>query len=453
MRLSTTARMALAAILLALVSGLVPVAFLWHATHDDAIEELRRDTVEQSESLAAVEHRAGEAALRVAIEQARAADDGSLVAAVVDRKGKRLAGAGPDRFDVTLAEPGFRIDRLAAVGPWSDREAGFIARRIGAGWLVSGRQLDDWETAQRTIERALFLSMLLSCVLGIAGGLVLTRYVTRRIDAVATTADAVAAGDLARRVAVADGTVAAGQGDAFDRLGGRVNAMLDKIERLMGELRIVTDSVAHDLRSPIARLRARAEAALAAEDPAQRDTALAGLVAETEIVTRMLAVLLEISRSEAATRTSFAEAAPAELLTALAELYEPLAEEDGVTLRLALDAEPPPLPLHRELLSQALANLVDNALRHAGDGGGIVLRLTAGEGEIRFQVEDRGPGIAAEQQAEARRRFGRLDPARSKPGAGLGLALVEAVARLHGGRLELGDNAPGLIATIVLPTG
>jgi signal transduction histidine kinase len=446
MRLSTTARMALAAILLALVSGLVPVAFLWHATHDDAIEELRRDTVEQSESLAAVEHRAGEAALRVAIEQARAADDGSLVAAIVDPKGKRLAGAGPDRFDITLAEPGFRIERLAADGLWSDREAGFIARRIGAGWLVSGRQLDDWETAQRTIERALFLSMLFSCVLGIGGGLVLTRYVTRRVDAVATTADAVAAGDLARRVAVAEG-----QGDAFDRLGGRVNAMLDKIERLMGELRIVTDSVAHDLRSPIARLRARAEAALAAEDPAQRDAALAGLVTETEIVTRMLAVLLEISRSEAATRTSFTGAAPAELLTALAELYEPLAEEDGVTLHLALDADPPPMPLHRELLSQALANLVDNALRHAGDSGEIVLRLTAGEGEIRFQVEDRGPGIAAEQQAEARRRFGRLDPARSKPGAGLGLALVEAVARLHGGRLELDDNAPGLIAAIVLP--
>ncbi|UIJ44930.1 HAMP domain-containing histidine kinase [Sphingomonas cannabina] len=448
MRLSTTARMALAAILLALVSGLVPVAFLWHATHDDAIEELRRDTVEQSESLAAVERRAGEAALRVAIEQARAADDGSLVAAIVDRRGTRLAGAGPDRFDITLTDPAFRIERLAADGPWSQREAGFIARRIGAGWLVSGRQLDDWETAQRTIERALFLSMLFSFLLGIAGGLVLTRYVTRRIDAVATTADAVAAGDLARRVVVAEG-----RGDAFDRLGGRVNAMLDKIERLMGELRIVTDSVAHDLRSPIARLRARAEAALAAEDPAQRDAALAGLVTETEIVTRMLAVLLEISRSEAATRTSFAEAAPAELLTALAELYEPLAEEDGVTLHLALDADPSPMPLHRELLSQALANLVDNALRHAGDSGEIVLRLTAGEGEIRFQVEDRGPGIPAEQQAEARRRFGRLDPARSKPGAGLGLALVEAVARLHGGRLDLGDNGPGLIAAIVLPRG
>lgn len=446
MRLSTTARMALAAILLALVSGLVPVAFLWRATHDDAIEELRRDTVEQSDALAAVERRAGAAALRVAIEQARASDDGSLIAAIVDTKGVRRAGAGPDRFSVALAEPGFRIDRLAASGPWAEREAGFVARRIGDGWLVSGRQLDDWETAQRTIERALLLSLLVALALGVGGGLALTRYVTRRIDGVATTADAVAAGDLGRRVVVAER-----HGDAFDRLGARVNAMLDRIERLMGELRIVTDSVAHDLRSPIARLRARAEAALAADDPAQRDAALAGLVTETEIVTRMLAVLLEISRSETATRSGFAEAAPAELLTALAELYEPLVEEDGAMLSLAIDADVAPMPLHRELLSQALANLVDNALRHGGNGAPIVLRLVAADGEVRFQVEDRGPGIPAGQQAEARRRFGRLDPARSKPGAGLGLALVEAVARLHGGRLDLDDNAPGLVAAIVLP--
>ncbi len=111
----------------------------------------------------------------------------------------------------------------------------------------------------------------------------------------------------------------------------------------------------------------------------------------------------------------------------------------------------PSTSLHRELLSQALANLIDNALRHGGEGGAITLRLARPEGEVRFQVEDRGPGIAAGDRAEARRRFGRLDPARSKPGAGLGLALVEAVARLHGGRLELGDNAPGLIAAIALP--
>jgi len=446
MRLSTTARMALAAIVLALVSGLVPVAFLWRATHDDAIEELRRDTVEQSDALAAVEHRAGVAALRVAIEQARTSDDGSLIAAIVDARGVRQAGAGPDRFSVPLAEPGFRIDRLAASGPWAEREAGFVSRRIGTGWLISGRELDDWETAQRTIERALLLSMLVSLALGVGGGLALTRYVTRRIDGVATTADAVAAGDLARRVVVAER-----HGDAFDRLGARVNAMLDRIERLMGELRIVTDSVAHDLRSPIARLRARAEAALAADDPTQRDAALAGLVTETDIVTRMLAVLLEISRSEVATRSGFADAAPAELLTALAELYEPLAEEDGAALTLAIDADVPAMPLHRELLSQALANLVDNALRHGGEGAPIVLRLAASGDEVRFQVEDRGPGIPADQQAEARRRFGRLDPARSKPGAGLGLALVEAVARLHGGRLDLANNAPGLIAAIVLP--
>ncbi len=226
--------------------------------------------------------------------------------------------------------------------------------------------------------------------------------------------------------------------------------MLDRIERLMGELRVMTDSVAHDLRSPIARLRARAEAALTASDPVQRDAALGGLIAETDIITRMLTVMLEISRSEATGRSGFVATDPAELMAAVADLYEPLLDEAGTVLIADLSAAAP-LSLHRELLSQAIANLIDNAVRHAGDGRAITLRVRDEPGCLRLAVEDRGPGIAVEDRAQALRRFGRLDPARSKPGAGLGLALVEAVARLHGGTLELSDNAPGLIATIMLP--
>lgn len=445
MRLSTTARMAALAIVLTLIAGLVPVAFLWRATHDDAIEVLRRDTGEQADALAATWRRSGLPALRDAVEQVRSSDDPAVVAAIVDRRGVRVAGAGPDRL-TTPPAPGFRIERLAEGGSWGEREAGVEMRRVGDRWLVNGRLLDDWEAAQRTIERALALSALVSLALGIAGGLALTRYVTRRVDAVATTADAVAAGNLARRVATDGGD------DAFDRLGLRVNAMLDRIERLMAELRLMTDSLAHDLRSPIARLRARAEAALAASDHAQREAALGGLITETDVVTRMLTVLLEISRSEASERSGFTLADPAEVMAAVADLYEPLLDEGGTSLVTAFAAAPP-LLLHRELLSQAVTNLIDNALRHAGEGRTVTLRVLSDATAVRMQVEDRGPGIAPEDRDAARRRFGRLDPARSRPGAGLGLALVEAVARLHGGTLDLSDNAPGLIATIVLPRG
>jgi signal transduction histidine kinase len=444
MKLSITARLALLAIGLALVSSLALAALIWQQTHDDAIGELRRDTIEQSDTFAAVYRSGGIKALAQAIDRAQA-DDDTLVVEVVDGNGHRLLGAGPDRLAVIPATSPFRIEVLGADGDWAAAESGFVIRPAGKNWLVSGRMLDDWERAQRAIEQALFLAVMLAIVLGIIGGLVLTRYVSRRLDRIAGAVDAVAAGDLGRRVETSGG-------DAFDRLGIRINGMLDRIDRLMAELRIVTDSVAHDLRSPIARLRARAETALSAEDEAQREAALAGLTAETDLVMRMLGVLLEISRTEAASRDAFAATNPAVLIEEIAELYAPVAEEAGLAFEVTVISRPSaPVPLHRELLSQAIANLIDNALRHALSGGSIGLSLSAAEGFLRIAVADRGPGIAEDDRAEALRRFGRLDQARSLPGAGLGLALVEAVARLHGGRLELADNAPGLVATLVLP--
>ncbi|MCW3836297.1 sensor histidine kinase [Sphingomonas canadensis] len=443
MRLPITARIALLAVGLALVSSLALAGLVWQQTHDDAIGALRRDTIEQADAFAAVLRSGGMPALARAIENA-GDDDDTLVAEVVDGSGRRLAGVGPERLAFRPDAEGFRIGVLAAEGDWAAAESGYVIRPAGAHWLVSGRMLDDWERAQRAIERALLLAVALAVVLGIAGGFVLARYVARRLDRIAGAVDAVAAGDLGRRVE-------ASGGDAFDRLGLRINGMLDRIDRLMAELRVVTDSIAHDLRSPIARLRSRAEAALAAEDPAQRDTALAGLVTETDLVMRMLAVLLEISRTEAASREALAPADPAALIEEIAELYAPVAEEAGMDFTVDIAAHPPSVPLHRELMGQALANLIDNAMRHAAAGGGIALSLAVAPGALRITVADRGPGIAQEQRAEALRRFGRLDSARSLPGAGLGLALVEAVVRLHGGTLELGDNAPGLAATLVLP--
>ena len=410
-------------------------------TRSDALDAVRRETVEQADALVAVYRTGGLPAVTDAIADARAPGDTSLVLAVVDPSGRRLAGFGPAQ----LHDPRRASFRIGRLGPPGGREAGYELRPLGPDWLLAGRTLDLLAAEQRALERALAVAVVISLALGVAAGLVLARYVARRLDGIARVIDAAGEGDLSRRV----GTVA-GSGDAFDRLASRLDAMLAKVEALMGELRLVTDGLAHDLRSPLTRLRVRAEQAALAE-PVARDAALSGLLAETDLVMRMLTTAIEISRSESVARDRLQPAAAGPLIAEIAELYEPVVEEAGLAFRLALDAAPPPMPLHRELLSQAVANLLDNAIKHAAGGGEVTLRLAATPREVTIAVEDRGPGIAEADRARALKRFGRLDAARSTPGAGLGMALVEAVARLHGGRFALADNAPGLIARIVLP--
>ena len=221
----------------------------------------------------------------------------------------------------------FRIGTIGTAPPWSEREAGYAVRRVGPYWLVSGRLLDDWQQEQRGIENALLAATLLSLALGIGGGLVVTRYVGRRLNSVADTIERVAEGDLTRRVESLPGG-----GDAFDRLATRLNAMLDKVERLMTELRVVTDSLAHDLRSPLARLRTKTETAVLIADAAAARRGAERLLVETDLVMRMLTMLIEISRSEAVSRDRFTTRRPAELIDEIAELYEPVAEEAGHAL-------------------------------------------------------------------------------------------------------------------------
>ncbi|MDQ2878246.1 MAG: HAMP domain-containing histidine kinase [Pseudomonadota bacterium] len=423
------------------------VGFVWRQIHSDSIDLLRRNTIEQSDALVAVYRTGGLPALERAITEARAPGDLSLIIAVVDNEGRRIFGAGPDDITATGSPiaTNFRMGTMGNGPPWSEREAGYAVRPIGDDWLVSGRLLDDWQQEQRGIGSALLYATLLSLALGIGGGLVVTRYVGRRLNNVTGAIRGVSAGDLSRRV-----TDAPGGGDAFDRLAIQLNAMLDKVERLMIELRVVTDSLAHDLRSPLARLRTKTESALLVTDPAQRDVALGGLLIETDLVMRMLTMLIEISRAESVSRDRFIGVDPAALVEEIAELYGPVAEDAGLRFATLIEQHPARVVLHRELMTQAITNLIDNALRHGAQGGEVTLRLGTRDGGVFFQVEDRGPGIAEADRDQALRRFGRLDRARSTPGAGLGLSLIEAVARLHDGRVDLADNAPGLAAAIVL---
>ena len=444
-RFSITARIALLAIALALVSNLVLVGFVWKHTRDVALLATRREMVEQSSALLAIRRDGGDAALAEAVDD-RPPGDPSLVIALLDAAGRRCLGYAPLQVIVPLVTTPFRVANLAGDGSWGEHDTGYVLTPVRGGWLLVGRNLDVIEAEQHAIERALALAVTLSLALGIGAGLVLARYVGARLDRIARVVEAAGEGDLSRRV-----PTVAGHADAFDRLAARLNAMLGKIERLMGELRVVTDGLAHDLRSPLARLRTKTEQAVIAADPGQREAALGGLLVETDLVMRMLTMVIEITRAESVSRTRFTTVEPAELVEDIVDLYGPVVEDAGLAFHVAIEDRPPPISVHRELVTQAVTNLIDNALKYGASGGELTVRLVVESDEIVIRVEDRGPGIAMADRAEALRRFGRLDTARTKPGAGLGMALIEAVAKLHGGRIVLSDNAPGLVAGIVLP--
>ena len=332
------------------------------------------------------------------------------------------------------------------------RTSSITAERIGltAVTLPDGSRLLAGHVVEGTLllndvgRSALIGAMLLAVPLALLIALFVGRLIDRRISGLATTIDAVSAGDLSRRVPADDSA------DAFDRLARGVNAMLLRIEMLVGELRTVTDALAHDLRSPITRMKSVIEAALRdATDPTNR-LALGQVAEQADIVLAMLTTALTISRAEAGIgRDLFAPTDLAVLLGDAAEIYGPLAEDSGFALSVAAVPAGTFL-LHRQLVSQAIGNLVENAMKYADRGNAIVLSAASGGDGLQLTVADNGIGIPADRRDEARARFHRLDPARHLPGSGLGLALVEAVARLHGGELELADNHPGLRATIRL---
>ncbi len=444
MRIPTSLRVALLAALLTLAVSIALVAFIRWSTHDDSAAELHRQVLEDASVLDVVYASGNEAALRRAIADTLVAHDPQYAVAIVGPDRRVLAGNVRAPLDRTALVPGYRTGRLRLGG--APVEAGYIVRRLAGGrWLLSGRSFGERLALQRTLERSLLLSLALSLLLGLASGFVVARYVDWRVRAIGAVADRIGDGDMSQRVPLS------GSGDAFDGLARQVNLMLDRIAALMAELRLLTDCMAHDLRSPLSRLRAKVDAALTTDDPRARDTALGGVVQDADALMRILTTMLEIGRAEAMTpRGQFGWVDPSELVAELADMYEPIVEERGASLTLACDPGLLPVFGHRQLLAQAASNLLDNALKHGGGALGLSARME-GENDLRIAVADRGVGIAPHDQAEARRQFGRLDAARSTAGAGLGLALVEAIARLHSGRLDLADNGPGLVASIVIP--
>jgi signal transduction histidine kinase len=317
---------------------------------------------------------------------------------------------------------------------------------LGKLHLLVGRDLHDATAFRSRITRTLGWSALLTLALGIVGGLVITRNMLARVEAVNRTSERIIHGDLTQRVPLT------GSGDEFDQLSVNLNAMLDRIERLMLGMRQVADNIAHDLRTPLARLRARLEVTLLERPDATRyGDALRETIAEADTLLGTFNALLTIAEAEAGSRReAMAVVDLAEIARSVAELYEPVADDKGIAL--TVDGAPT-IPVHgdRHLLSQAIANLLDNALKYT-PAGAITLRARQTGETARVEVADSGPGVPADRRDAVFDRFVRLEGSRSTPGNGLGLSLVRAVARLHGGDAWLEDNDPGLKAVITLPT-
>ncbi len=311
--------------------------------------------------------------------------------------------------------------------------------------LLVGRDISDAAAFRDRVKATLLWAGLLALGIGLLGGAMMSRNLLRRVELVNRTSERVMAGNLSDRVPLG------GSGDEFDQLAANLNRMLEQIERLMTAMREVTDDVAHDLKTPLSRLRARLELALLGPaDDAGRREAIRAAIDEADRLLATFNALLGIAEAESGAGRDRAERLDlSEVARAAAELYEPVAEEKGFALSIA--AEPGVVIRgDRHLLSQALANLFDNALKYAG-GGEIRVRVRRRGGRAILDVADRGPGIPEADRETVLDRFVRLEPSRSTPGNGLGLSLVRAVARRHDGTVELGDNEPGLRVRLEFP--
>ncbi|WP_038036747.1 HAMP domain-containing sensor histidine kinase [Thermopetrobacter sp. TC1] len=366
--------------------------------------------------------------------------------------GKRLGGNLKSLpANVLNNEPGW-IEFAYVVetprGLTEHKARGFYTRLEGGYHLLVGRDIQELRQFGKIIRNTLIWALGLTAILGIGGGLLLSRNFLRRIDAITATVRAIRSGRMSDRVPLE------GSGDELDRLAAALNDMLDEIERLMRGMKEVSSNIAHDLRTPLNRLRAQAEDALRSDDPAEHRRALEATIEHADNLLKTFNALLFIARAEAGQAAAgFSELDAAEVVREIGELYQPIVEDEGGSLKMTA---PETLRMRgdRQLIAQALVNLLDNALKYGrrdDEPPQITIGAEVCDGHICLFVADRGPGIPESETEHVKDRFVRLDESRSAPGSGLGLSLVTSIARLHGGELILRDNKPGLRAILKLP--
>lgn len=392
----------------------------------------------------------GVAAVTRAIGE-RAAADPLHVALLMRAHGRKVAGTlerTPIRPEgATQAWVRFSVDGRAAVGRQVRLRSGEL--------LLVGADVEDQRAYVRRIARAAWGAGALVLVLGLAGGVFISRNASRYMAGLTRAVAAVRAGDLHARAPLR------GTGDEYDRLAADLNDMLERIERLMGGLRHAGDAIAHDLRTPLTRLRTRLEVASIEVEAGRGDAraALQQALEDAENLLKTFNAVLAIARLQSVGAAGEAVVFDAaELAGGVAELYQPLCEDKGVDFGVELA---PDLRVRgaREFIAQALANLVDNAVKYTPAGGAVMVRARRrSSGEAEFSVTDTGPGVPEGDRGRLPERFVRLESSRGEPGVGLGLSLVAAVAEAHGGRLEIaegpgqvGSVGPGLRAALILP--
>ncbi|ARR53863.1 two-component sensor histidine kinase [Rhizorhabdus wittichii DC-6] len=437
-----------AAFLVAFITatGLTGLA-VYRATHGTIVALVDQRIASVSGELAAMGTHSGTPELVRQIDAlARERDTGDLGLLLTTANGRFLAGN--IRLRRALPEGFSTVGRALGLKGLSTGRA--LVRPIGDGLILTvvaeTEPFDDYNAARARIYLFGFGSIILVVVAGVATfGFV----IGRRIVAMRRTVEAIVDGDMQRRVPVD------GSDSAFDQQARAFNAMLDRIAALMAEISNVSNDIAHDLRTPLARLRGRLQALAQRADGGTPPPAIAAeieaAIAESDTLLAMFAAILRIAEIEGgARRAGFERVDLGAIAHHVATTMQPAAADAGRSLA---DGDPVHLPVagDRRLLAQALINLVENAIRHTPEGSRIHIAATRTGDQAVVAVEDDGPGIPAAERARALRRFGRLDGSRASSGHGLGLPLVESIARLHRGTLSLDDAGPGLRAVIALP--
>jgi hypothetical protein len=453
---TTTFRLALAQAGVVLGFVVALLVYVYVAT----VGQLNRDSdAVAADEFAALERAYGEGGIRRLNQEVveRTARQGALLYVLAQSDGTIITG---DFASFPTELPGETPARVAfsfeiadsSEGARRGRARGVVGRLLNGPILLVAHDLGDGALIAGRITRALWTVAGVGILFAVASGLIGAWLASRRVEALTNTTRDVMAGDLARRAPVR------GAGDEYDALAVAINEMLDRLERLMHNSRTAGDAIAHDLRSPLTRFRQKLETALDATPNIEADReALRKALEEADRLLEMFAAVLRLARVESSTDWRLELIDATEILRELAEFYEPAAEEQGRSLR-AVVADSLRLRGDEGLFTQAVSNLIENALKYTPVGGHVEVRAIARpDGRLEIVVADDGPGIPPGDRERVLERFVRLEGARSTPGAGLGLALVAAVARLHNGGLHLRDgigahgDPKGLGAALVLP--
>jgi signal transduction histidine kinase len=453
---ATAFRLALAILVLSAVgAGVVLYIIAWQV--ESVVDnEIARTIDAEAQGLIDAFDNQGIRRLESVIE-ARKIEPGASLYLLTNPIGEPLAGNVEQIPGEVLLHRGF-LPLIYRGGGSSDRgRPALVGVYVlpGGFRLLIGHDLGDRARIGKVMVRALAISLIFFAALGALGALFVARRVLKRIDDMNTSAHGIMAGDLTRRLPVS------GSGDELDRLAEGLNEMLGRISELMEGLREVSDNIAHDLRTPLTRLRNHAEAALAfGGDAATYRLALEKTIEESDGLIRIFNALLLIARAEAGGEMEPLQPLDiGEAARSVAELYEPIAEDEGVALTVRAE-DGLKVRGNRELIGQAIANLVDNALKYGATNKGgsdagakpdVIITARRVDESVVLTIADRGPGIEPADRARVLDRFVRLEGSRSRPGSGLGLSLAAAVARMHGGAVELEDNQPGLRVRLTLP--